>query len=341
MAAAVPLPAVMVVLVGAAVMLVGAGAGAARVRGGQQQQQLRMGFYDKSCPEAERIVGDYVRQHVRRVPTVAPALLRTHYHDCFVRGCDGSILLNSTGAGAAEKDSPPNLTLRGFDLIDRVKALVEEACPGVVSCADVLALAARDAVTAIGGPSWRVPTGRRDGTVSSMQEALRELPSPAMTFPQLAALFARKGLGVRDLVWLSGAHTIGIAHCSSFANRLYGYAGAVNGTAPPLDAAYAANLRQRKCRMGGHDTAVEMDPGSFLTFDLGYYHAVLKHRALLQSDAALVTDVAARADIAGVASSPQEVFFQVFGRSMTRLGAVQVMTGSEGEIRKSCSVVNS
>jgi peroxidase len=56
-----------------------------------------------------------------------------------------------------------------------------------------------------GGPSWRVPTGRRDGTVSSMQEALRELPSPAMTFPQLAALFARKGLGVRDLVWLSGS----------------------------------------------------------------------------------------------------------------------------------------
>ena len=171
--AAVPVPlAVMVVLVGAAVMLVGAGAGAVGVRGGQkQQQQLRMGFYDKSCPAAERIVGDYVRRHVRRVPTVAPALLRTHYHDCFVRvssthwysrgvrfhthvgmymqGCDGSILLNSTGAGAAEKDAPPNLTLRGFDLIDRVKALVEEACPGVVSCADVLALAARDAVAAI------------------------------------------------------------------------------------------------------------------------------------------------------------------------------------------------
>jgi peroxidase len=85
MASAVPLP-VMVVLLGVALMqlmLVSAAGGA---RGGrQQQQQLRMGFYDKSCPVAERIVGDYVRQHVRRVPTVAPALLRTHYHDCFVR----------------------------------------------------------------------------------------------------------------------------------------------------------------------------------------------------------------------------------------------------------------
>ncbi|KAE8789699.1 Peroxidase 3 [Hordeum vulgare] len=361
MASAVPLP--VMLLVGVAVMLVGSGAGAAGVRGGRRQGQLRVGFYDKSCPAAERIVGDYVRQHVRRVPTVAPALLRTHYHDCFVRvrarahapafhtmraghsthvdlltarrvgahacmqGCDGSILLNSTAAGAAEKDAPPNLSLRGFDLVDRVKGLVEEACPGVVSCADVLALAARDAVAAIGGPSWRVPTGRRDGTVSTMQDAVRELPSPSMTFPQLVALFAGKGLDVRDLVWLSGAHTIGIAHCSSFADRLYSYPAAGNGNGtgavPPLDAAYAANLRQRKCRMGGRDAAVEMDPGSYLTFDLGYYHTVLKHRALFRSDAALVTDAAARADIAGVVASPPEVFFQVFARSMARLGAVQ------------------
>ncbi|XP_040377400.1 peroxidase 3-like [Oryza brachyantha] len=327
-----------------AIVVLGAGVIGARA-------QLRMGFYDESCPAAERIVGEYVRQHVRRVPTVAAALLRLHYHDCFVRGCDASILLNSTGGGAgngggaAEKDAAPNQTLRGFDFIDRVKGLLEAACPGVVSCADVLALVARDAVAAIGGPSWRVPTGRRDGTVSSMQEALAEIPSPAMSFPELAGLFATKGLGVRDLVWLSGAHTIGIAHCSSFADRLYGGGGGGvgngNGTdPPPLEAAYAANLRERKCRTAG-DGVVEMDPGSHLTFDLGYYRAVLKHRGLLRSDAALVTDAAARADIAGVVDSPPEVFFQVFGRSMATLGAVQVKTGSEGEIRRNCAVVNS
>ena len=47
--------------------------------------QLRMGFYAESCPGVERMVGDFVRQHVRRVPTVAAALLRLHFHDCFVR----------------------------------------------------------------------------------------------------------------------------------------------------------------------------------------------------------------------------------------------------------------
>uniref|UniRef100_A0A0A9FIU9 Peroxidase n=1 Tax=Arundo donax TaxID=35708 RepID=A0A0A9FIU9_ARUDO len=333
-AMAVPAP----VVLGVAMVVLASATGA---RG-----QLKMGFYAESCPGVERMVGDYVRQHVRRVPTVAAALLRLHFHDCFVRGCDASVLLNSTAGGVAEKDAPPNLSLRGFDLVDRVKALVEEACPGVVSCADVLALAARDAVAAIGGPSWRVPTGRRDGTVSSAEEALDEIPKPTMSFPELADLFASKGLGLRDLVWLSGAHTIGIAHCSSFADRLYGYAGADNGTDPSLDAGYAANLRERKCRapVGGGEynanAVVEMDPGSHLTFDLGYYRAVLKHRGLFRSDAALLTDAAARADVAGVAAGPEEVFFQVFARSMARMGAVQVKTGTEGEVRRNCAVVN-
>ena len=49
----------------------------------------------------------------------------------------------------SEKESPPNETLRGFDLIDIIKSKLEEECPGVVSCADILVLAARESVALV------------------------------------------------------------------------------------------------------------------------------------------------------------------------------------------------
>jgi peroxidase len=109
---------------------------------------------------------------------------------------------------------------------------------------------------------------------------------------------------------------------------------------PSLDPQYAATLR-RKCKtLTDNTTIVEMDPGSFLTFDLSYYRGVLKRRGLFQSDAALITDATSKADILSVVNAPPEVFFQVFARSMVRMGAIDVKTGSEGEIRKHCAFVN-
>nr|POE54832.1 guanine nucleotide-binding protein subunit beta-like protein [Quercus suber] len=61
-------------------------------------------------------------------------------------GCDASVLLDSTPNNTAEKDAPPDLTLGGFNIIDDIKSEVEKTCPRIVSCADIVALAARDSV---------------------------------------------------------------------------------------------------------------------------------------------------------------------------------------------------
>ena len=73
-----------------------------------------------------------------------------------MQGCDGSILLEQKQQQqqeeeeeAVEKAAVPNQSLRGFEAVDTAKAAVEAVCPGVVSCADILVLAARDAVVLV------------------------------------------------------------------------------------------------------------------------------------------------------------------------------------------------
>ncbi|KAA8524586.1 hypothetical protein F0562_011009 [Nyssa sinensis] len=256
------------------------------------------------------------------------------------KGCDASILLNST-SNQAEKVAPPNLTVRGFDFIDRVKSLLEAECPGIVSCADIIALVARDSIVATGGPFWRVPTGRRDGLISNSSEAVANIPAPTSNFSSLQTSFSNKGLDLKDLVLLSGAHTIGISLCSSFSDRLYNFTG-VGDQDPSLDSEYAANLKARKCRTPSDDTTiVEMDPGSFRTFDLSYYSLLLKRRGLFESDAALTTNSTTKSYITQLLQGSLQNFYVEFAKSMEKMGRIEVKTGSSGEIRRQCAVVNS
>lgn len=114
------------------------------------QAQLSSTFYDKTCPRALSTIRADVRRAISREHRMAASLMRLHFHDCFVQGCDASVLLDDTSSSPGEKSAFQNLgSLRGFEVIDSVKSWVEEVCPGVVSCADILAVAARDASVAV------------------------------------------------------------------------------------------------------------------------------------------------------------------------------------------------
>ncbi|CAN6864976.1 unnamed protein product [Brassica oleracea] len=300
-------------------------------------QGLKVGFYDNTCPKAEGIVKKSVLDAIKKDRTIGAPLLRMFFHDCFVRGCEGSVLLELKNK-KDEKNAPPNLSLRGFEIIDNVKAAVEKECPDVVSCSDVLALVARDAVVALNGPSWGVETGRRDGRVTNINEARANLPSPFDNITSLIAQFRSKGLDKKDLVVLSGGHTVGNGHCPLITNRLYNFTGKGDSD-PNLDTEYAANLRGR-CKPTDTTTALEMDPGSFKTFDKSYFKLVSQRRGFFQSDAALLDNQETKSYVLKQTKSYGSTFFKDFGVSMVKMGRIGVLTGRAGEVRKKCRMVN-
>ncbi|OEL37515.1 Peroxidase 9, partial [Dichanthelium oligosanthes] len=101
-------------------------------------------YYKFTCPHADEIVVSILKKAIANEPRIAASLLRLLFHDCFVQGCDASVLLDDTEEVVSEKNAIPNKnSIRGFEVIDEIKAALEEACPHTVSCADTIALAAR------------------------------------------------------------------------------------------------------------------------------------------------------------------------------------------------------
>lgn len=292
-------------------------------------------YYDKTCPQAESIIFQTLRNaslYDRKVPA---RILRMFFHDCFIRGCDASILLDSTPGNKAEKDGPPNISVRSFYVIDDAKTKLESACPHTVSCADIIAVAARDVVAMSGGPHWNVLKGRKDGRVSIANETI-DLPAPSSNSTQLIQSFAKRGLGVKDLVALSGGHTLGFSHCSSFEARLRNFS-SLHEVDPTLNTEFAENLK-KKCPK--HHT--DSNAGQFLdstasTFDNEYYKRVIAGKGVFASDQALYGDHRTKWIVESFARD-QALFFSEFASSMVRLGNVGV--NEHGEVRTKCRVVN-
>ncbi|XP_038722475.1 peroxidase 72-like [Tripterygium wilfordii] len=308
-----------------------------KTRGGYLYPQ----FYDHSCPKAQKIVYSTVAKAVAKETRTAASLIRLHFHDCFVKGCDASILLDNSGSIVSEKNSNPNRnSARRFEVLDEIKSALEKECPHTVSCADILTLAARDSSVLTGGPSWEVPLGRRDSRAASLSGSNNNIPAPNNTFQTILTKFKLQGLNIVDLVALSGSHTIGNSRCTSFRQRLYNQTG--NGLPDSsLHPSYAAQLRTRCPRSGGDQNLFFLDFVSPTKFDNSYFKNLLASKGLLSSDQVLVTKNEASMELVKKYAENNELFFEQFAKSMVKMGNISPLIGFWGEIRKNCRKVNS
>ncbi|KAJ0968792.1 hypothetical protein J5N97_021669 [Dioscorea zingiberensis] len=294
--------------------------------------QLTSTFYDKSCPTALSTIRSSVRTAIAKERRMAASLIRLHFHDCFVQGCDGSILLDDAPSITSEKNAFQNVgSVRGFEVVDNIKAAVEKECPGIVSCADILAAASLYSSEYVNGPTWTVKLGRRDSTTANKDLVETDLPIAFNDLDALISSFAKQGLSVRDLVALSGAHTIGRAQCSIFRGRIY------NDT--NIDAGFAST-RKRACPVSdGDGNLAPLDLVTPNSFDNNYYKNLIQKKGLLHSDQALFNG-GSTDDIVTSYSKDKATFYSDFAAAMVKMGDISPLTGSSGQIRKICSAVN-
>ncbi|KAK7250519.1 hypothetical protein RIF29_33010 [Crotalaria pallida] len=298
-------------------------------------------FYKLTCPNVESIVKQIVTTKLAQASTTGPALPRLFFHDCLVEGCDASVIISSPN-GDAEKDALDNLSLEGdgFDTVTKAKQAVEAVCPGVVSCADILALAARDVIGLVGGPTYNVELGRRDGLVSKASSVEGKLPKANFNLNQLNAMFSQHNLSQTDMIALSGAHTVGFSHCNQFSNRLYSFSPS-SPVDPTLDSNYAQHLKSQCPQSNPNpDVVLAFDPQTPSTFDNLYYKDLVSGKGLLSSDQVLFTDPASKSTVVKFANHGN--YFNVaFVTAIKKLGRVGVKTGNQGEIRRDCTRFNS
>lgn len=251
--------------------------------------------------------------------------------DCFVYGCDASLLLNGTYQVGervfhSEQIMEPNARLqpKALQLIEDIRVAVHSACGPMVSCADITVLAARDAVVVSGGQSYDLQLGRLDSFLPNRwQEVYGQLPRPTGNVDQLVAHFAsRLDLIKLDLVALSGAHTIGKAHCTAFSDR---FAHREDGEFVRRLAANCSSDRDR---------LQDLDIETPRAFDNAYYRNLVAGKGVLNSDQTLMHDLRTKELVEGFAAD-EWWFFNQFGTSMKKVSLMyQAIPGRFGEIRR-------
>ncbi|KAM0841798.1 hypothetical protein ACQ4PT_058780 [Festuca glaucescens] len=292
---------------------------------------LKLNYYSKSCPRAEEIVREQVKIHYGQHKNTAVSWLRALFHDCIVKSCDASLLLQTAAAAGvvSEQSSKRSFGMKNFGYIDDIKSALERACPGTVSCADLLVLATRDGVALIGGPA-DIPmrTGRRDARASYYGEVERYVPNHNDSVSTVLSRFASMGVDAEGVVALLGGHSVGRVHCFNFnlVARLYP---AVDGAFEPV---YGAFLRKR-CPSAHPIEDTNLD----VTYARNDRHA--QRRGLLLVDQGLATDPRTAPFVRKMAAD-NAYFIDRFAAALVKMSENGPLTGDKGEIRKDCKSIN-
>ncbi|KAG9159902.1 hypothetical protein Leryth_005656 [Lithospermum erythrorhizon] len=216
---------------------------------------------------------------------------------------------------------------------------LELACPGVVSCSDILTVATRNLVTMAGGPYYNVKLGRRDGVISKAENVDGNLPMPTMSMNHLMKLFGSRGFSIQEMVALSGAHTIGFSHCKEFSSNIYNYS-RTSSVDPTYNPRFAEALKGA-CANYKKDSTISVfnDIMSPSKFDNLYYQNLPKGLGLLKSDRLMFDDPRTKPFVE-LYSRDQNAFFQAFAKAMEKLSEYGVKTGRNGEVRRRCDAFN-
>nr|CAB3461699.1 unnamed protein product [Digitaria exilis] len=303
---------------------------------------LKLGYYSSSCPRAEDIVSEQVSQLYHKHGNTAVSWLRALFHDCMVGSCDASLLLDTTGTVVSEKASPRSFGMRNFKYIDAIKSALELECPGTVSCADVLALAARDGAAILGGPRHvAMRTGRMDSLASHRADVERDVPNHNDTVSSVLSRFAAAGVdGAEAVVALLGAHSVGRVHCSNLVARLYPSVDAA------MDRAYGGYLRGRcpKAEYGEEEDERDVayarnDRVTPMVLDNVYYMNLMARRGLLLVDQRLADDPRTAPFVEKMAAD-NDYFHERFAAALLKLSENNPLGDDEGEVRRDCRFVN-
>ncbi|KAH9545812.1 hypothetical protein CY35_12G066600 [Sphagnum magellanicum] len=299
-------------------------------------------FYAKSCPQVFDIVSAGVALAALTDIRDPASLLRVSFHDCWIGGCDASLLLDNSTTFESEKFAVPNNnSIRGFNVLDAIKETLETVCPQTVSCADIVTIAARDSVALVGGKGWPVVLGRRDSLTSHFDLANASdgtgLPSPFVSLDATFANFALRNFSQAETITLSGAHTFGRAHCITFTGRF-------NDTRPFNLTDTNVNPILKKeilevCPPNDTTTVIDLDVTTPNIFDNAYYKNLGYELGVLHTDQNLVTTPGSN-ELVQLYSSQNDLFLTAFAEAMIKMQNLGPLTGTEGEIRIKCGEVN-